>query len=757
MNAASKALSTFVVSMPVFSMLTWMSSARAVTAQPEQTVLVQREGRGQFGVKGSGTIAVWEDRQAPASLPDSKFGGQADPTLGTSDVFGMDIRTKRVFEVATGSGDQAEPDIAGDTIVWQDSRHSCPTCDLDVMGYNLTSGRTFVIASGPADQAHPSVSDSSVTWLESDDQSSRVMVADLETLRPFVVAIVPKNASPGRPAISDRFVVWSEISDSPPHRLLAFDVVTRETSVVASLTSPQSSYSTAGGVITWTDPDVIIMDMDTGVETRMASGRAANVAISDDIVTWGARSLGVDTGIDIYGMRLGDELANPLVVAPGNQGFPIVVDGLLIWQQDRDSGSQLIATPFAKALSTGRASLNQALSGTPLPEAPGIGAVAPAYTRPTSKGMHVAIGDGWRVLYNGSMQPCNASSCPAIDALKSGTAPMFGSFLVLHTDLTTDTGRDSPLPGTNTSIADWLKYWQSSYGARPVVRLWPNVEPNSAGTGTPDAVAQKIINLATLFDWIQHVQVDNEPNLEEGWHDVCKDGQSGCTWVTNGVTRTYRWSGVYDYRKYQAINQFYVDAWYTVDYYRNNHPNATVRSRLQAMQLWTPPMSDIYRLLDNGTNFYDHLQGMMGLYGRMTYHTYPAPNYDADGSGGIVNNSWSWFNLWVQGQINSGSMRTMITEFGWNPGQMMRADCFGAAGLTQNSTWPASSSAGCRAGDGVSHLFESDLNRFLTYQRHGAEAVTVWLVRGWSDGRADGLDSSGLQKRWFQNYRTSSP
>jgi len=756
MSASKKTATAVTVLALVLSMFTWMSSTRAATAQPDRTTFGQRDGRQQLGLTGSGTIVIWEDRQLPTTSPGGGYGGQADLTLGTSDIYGMDIRTKRVFKVASGPGDQAEPAVSGNYVVWQDSRHSCPTCELDIYGRDLSTDRTFMIASGPADQAHPSVSGSYATWLEAYAGSIRVMAVNLETLEPYTVATVPKDASPGRPAVSDRFVVWSEIGASPPHRLLASNMMTHEIIVVASLTSPQTSYAVEGSTIVWTDPGVQLVDMDTGSKQTLVSGRAANVSISDGVITWGAKSLGVDTGIDIYGTQLSDQVVRPLVVEPGNQTLPSVVDAMLVWQQDREAQSRLEAMPFKKAVSSGTASLEQLEATVPPSNDTVTNELAPTYTRPVYKGMHVAIGDGWRVLYNGYPQPCNATSCPAIDALKSSNAPMFGSFLILHTDLTTDTGRDSPLPGTNTAIADWLKYWQSSYGVRPVIRLWPNTEPNSSGTGTPDNTAQKIVNLAFLFDWIQHVQVDNEPNLEEGWHDVCKDGQSGCTWVTNGVTRTFWWSSVYDYRKYQAINQFYVDAWYIVDYYRNNHPNATVRSRLQTMQLWAPPMSDIYRLLDNGSNFYNHLQGMISLYGRMTYHTYPAPNYDADGSGGVINNSWAWFNSWLQGQINASSVRTIITEFGWNPGQMARTDCFGAAGLTQNSTWPSSGSVGCRAEDGVAHLFENDLARFLAYHRHGAEAVTVWLVRGWNT-RAVGLDSAGTQKRWFQNYRSSSP
>ncbi|HQZ91362.1 MAG TPA: hypothetical protein PLR44_15010 [Thermomicrobiales bacterium] len=754
MGSHAKAVTAFVILAMVAGLIATMNSPSRVTAQPAFESIGVRENRQQFGVTGAGSTIVWEDRLFPTSVSGGGYGGQADPSIGTSDLRGMDIHTGRVFDISLAEGDQAEPAISDDVVVWQDSQHSCPTCELDILGLDLRTGNTFTIADGPADQAHPAVSRSHVTWLQGDEQGLRVMAADLETLTPFPVAAVEKAFSAGRPVISDQYIVWSEIGSAQASRLVAYDLGTRQTTVVTSLMSPQASYAIEGSVVVWADPDVRVRDLATGIEDRIDTGRAANIAIAEKITTWAAPSIGADSGIDIYGLHVGDHDATPLIVMPGNQTHPTVVGNMLYWQDHQLAGSRIQAQPIQEAFATGAGMLTEQrqISAAAAAEED----FAPLYTRPTIKGMHVAIGAGWRVLYGGIPQPCNATACPAIDALKSGNAPMFGSFLILHTDLTTDTGRDSPLAGTNPAIADWLKYWQSTYSVRPVVRLWPNAEPGSSGGDTPEDVAQTIISLASTFDWIKHIQVDNEPNLAEGWGDVCKDGQPACTWVTNGVTRSYRWTGVYDYRKYQAINQFYVDAWYTTDYYRYNHPNATIRTRLQAMQLWTPPMADIYRLLDNGSNFYDHLQGLISLYGRMTYHTYPAPSYDADGSGGVVNNSWNWFNTWLQGRVNSSTVRTMITEFGWNPGQMARTDCFGASGLTQNSTWPSTGSVGCRAGDSVTHLFENDLSRFLAYHRHNTEAVTVWIVRGWNN-RADGLDSAGLQKRWFQNYQTSSP
>lgn len=255
------------------------------------------------------------------------------------------------------------------------------------------------------------------------------------------------------------------------------------------------------------------------------------------------------------------------------------------------------------------------------------------------------------------------------------------------------------------------------------------------------------------------MQINNEPNIE--WPANC----TGCKWTVNGQTRTYSWSGIYDFRLYQAINDFYTDAWWTIDWYKNNHSDPTIRGRLQQMEIWSPPMSDIYRDLNTTppTNLYGYLHGMFSTYGRMTYHAYPSPNYDGDGAGGLDNNSWNkGFDSWVRTNIGNSSLRSMITEFGWNPIQITSFyDGHAMCNKYQHQSWPAND-AKCPTSDGYTHNFQADVNRFLTYHRHGAEVVAVWIERGWNDqfdqqDRVNGIDPTGNVRTWLHDYQWSSP
>ncbi|WP_152541288.1 hypothetical protein [Kallotenue papyrolyticum] len=354
----------------------------------------------------------------------------------------------------------------------------------------------------------------------------------------------------------------------------------------------------------------------------------------------------------------------------------------------------------------------------------------------------VRYDNGWGGWYFATGQPCNGVTC-IIDGLGAPNAPFFGSFLAMETEFGYNTGRAAPWGPT---VKDAMRSLQGQYGTRVIVRTYPTYQPNPSGTVHPANVVDRVINLARNNDWIKHVQLDNEPNLE--WEATC----SGCRWNTSSTS--YTWINRDDPQFYYAINEFYSDAWWEINYWKTNHPDSTVRTRLAAMEIWTPPMADFYKPMSNNQSMYVALQGMIDLFDRMTYHTYPAPNFDADGAGGIKNNSQPFFSSWLKTSIENGTVRSTITEFGWNPGQMERPDC----NMAQHKIWPSTGT--CAASDARTHTFDNDIKRFLAYHRYRAEAVTVWMLRGWRHNNidhTDAIDQNGNTRTWFHNYQWSSP
>lgn len=124
------------------------ASAPTVPSPPPQRPATG--GQSQFGPRGSGSIAIWEDRAVAA-----------DPLLesaaGTSNIVGINLEANQALVVSDAPGDQLAPAISGSVVVWMDTGHSCPTCEADIYAKDLSTGVTFPIATGPQDQVFPAI------------------------------------------------------------------------------------------------------------------------------------------------------------------------------------------------------------------------------------------------------------------------------------------------------------------------------------------------------------------------------------------------------------------------------------------------------------------------------------------------------------------------------------------------------------------------------------------------------------------------
>ncbi len=443
----------------------------------------------------------------------------------------------------------------------------------------------------------------------------------------------------------------------------------------------------------------------------------------------------LDTGFDLYQVALPNGTPVPLVIAPDQQFTPTLVGNQVLWQTEEGGQMQLRQAAQTELIAVAHQQQIQARAAASHQRHVSANSIIHAqyhttlhWTRPVYKGIHEALGGG---------------GATATDALGAPNEPFFGSAVVLSTDLGASSGRPSPW---GPSVADALKNMQQNYSGRIIVRTYNTLYPNASGSTGPGNISDQVINLASTYDWIHHVQINNEPNLE--WPSNC----NGCFWVTNGVTKSYTWSSRDDYRLFQAINDFYTDASYVIDYYKANYSNLTIRNRLQQMEIWSPPLSERYGTLPTGENPYAALHTMLTKYARLAYHPYPAPNYDAEATyHGLINNAYvKGFDAWTKTNVDNGTLRSIITEFGWNPGQM--TNC----GYNQDSTWPGAVGSTCRSNDGYSHKFADDTNKFLLYQRHGAEVVAAWILGGYND-QENGILSNGTVTTWLHYYQWSRP
>jgi beta propeller repeat protein len=82
------------------------------------------------------------------------------------------------FAIAACEGEQTNPDIDRNIVVWQDNRNG----DWDIYGYNLTTRQEFQITDEQHDQTNPAISGNVVVWEDSRDGNLQIFAIVLDGL-----------------------------------------------------------------------------------------------------------------------------------------------------------------------------------------------------------------------------------------------------------------------------------------------------------------------------------------------------------------------------------------------------------------------------------------------------------------------------------------------------------------------------------------------------------------------------------------------
>lgn len=231
---------------------------------------------------------------------------------------------------------QLSPAYNGGDTAWEDSRNE-QTDGTDVYMYSADFGTVSKLAGGLGDQDQPAISDQYVVWID----QGRLMAKALSGGQPFSVT----NGSPTQedPAVCGSLVVWSDTGNNS-------DVYAKQLPngpVIPVATSPGvEAYPAcdAGRIVYMYAPlggagDIRIYDVASG-QTGVVSDQPWNEwrpAISGNLVVWQA----LTTDIQIYGKYL-DTGQNVVVTeAGGNQTAPTVSGTTVAWQDERSGTPQV--------------------------------------------------------------------------------------------------------------------------------------------------------------------------------------------------------------------------------------------------------------------------------------------------------------------------------------------------------------------------------------------------------------------------------
>lgn len=129
--------------------------------------------RAQVNLVASDLFLAWRELETGETLPDPHY-------RPLYNLRGMDLRTGRVFPIASTYNEFSKPAISGSLLAWASENLQCSTCDMDVYARDLATGEMMLVATGAAIQYAPAVSGKRVAWLERNGSRRLLLMRDLE-------------------------------------------------------------------------------------------------------------------------------------------------------------------------------------------------------------------------------------------------------------------------------------------------------------------------------------------------------------------------------------------------------------------------------------------------------------------------------------------------------------------------------------------------------------------------------------------------
>jgi hypothetical protein len=230
--------------------------------------------------------------------------------------------------------DQVAPAYNGDDVVWEDSRNDA-TAGTDVYRFTVSTATETKVAGGTGEQDQPAISDQYVVWIDRGTLKA-------ESLQPGSTPfnVTTGSASPVDPAVCGSLVVWSDTannSDVYARNLPNGPLITVATSPAAEAYPACDqgrvvyTYAPLGG-----GSDIHLYDVGTG-HTSVVSDEIWNEwrpSISGNRVVWQAWPAQPDTtqGFDLFGKNLDTGQGFVVSTALGNQSAPVISGSTVAWE-----------------------------------------------------------------------------------------------------------------------------------------------------------------------------------------------------------------------------------------------------------------------------------------------------------------------------------------------------------------------------------------------------------------------------------------
>ncbi len=210
------------------------------------------------------------------------------------DIYSYDLVTRTESAIYIAQGDQINPSVHGDTIVWRTGQYpSWP----EVWGYSITQGTAFLITDAAGNKWEPDVFADTVVWGDYRNGNWDIYGYNTTTQTEFIVAT--GQAYQRSAAVYENTVVYENWQNSENTGLGIYNLVTQE-----------HTYHNTGGDCDWID-------------------------IHGTVAVWGDYR---NKNTDIYGYKIvaGEEFS----VSKGAswQYSPAIYHNTVVWSNDGDEG-----------------------------------------------------------------------------------------------------------------------------------------------------------------------------------------------------------------------------------------------------------------------------------------------------------------------------------------------------------------------------------------------------------------------------------
>jgi beta propeller repeat protein len=238
--------------------------------------------------------------------------------------------------------DQVAPSFNGETVVWEDSRNA-ETQGTDIFRYDVSTNTESLVAGGAGEQDQPAISDQYIVWID----QGRLKAQSLSGGAPFSVTTGP--ATQTDPAVCGSLAVWSDTGNNSD--VYAKQLPSGPVIPVATSTEVEAYSACDAGRVVYTyapangSSDIRLYNVGTG-QTTVVSNEIWNEwrpAISGNRVVWQAWPLQPDpvTGIQIYGKDLNTNQGFIVSAGAQNQTGPVISGSTVAWEDNRSGAPQI--------------------------------------------------------------------------------------------------------------------------------------------------------------------------------------------------------------------------------------------------------------------------------------------------------------------------------------------------------------------------------------------------------------------------------